>query len=181
MATQLITAHYGTMSVLFQTDGFINATVIAKQFGKKTENYLRTNETKAYIAALEKYLFPAGNSITPKSVNEQNQLVIVKSGAPETGGGTWLHPKLTVHFARWLSPDFAVWCDLQIEKILHSSLMNDSLCEFLKPITEPITVEDFEWRYHVTLQTLNHLKKARLKFISTMTGEEFLAIKYSEN
>ena len=35
MATQLITIQYGTMSVLFQTDGFINATAIAKQFGKK--------------------------------------------------------------------------------------------------------------------------------------------------
>ena len=76
--TQLLTIQYGTMSVLFQTDGFINATVIAKQFGKKTENYLRTDETKAYIAALQKYLFPAENPITLKSVNKVNQLVITR-------------------------------------------------------------------------------------------------------
>jgi hypothetical protein len=58
------------MSVVFQTNAFINATAIAKQFGKKTENYLRTDETKAYIAALEKYLFSAENSVTPKSVTK---------------------------------------------------------------------------------------------------------------
>ncbi|MCK5925242.1 MAG: KilA-N domain-containing protein [Methylococcales bacterium] len=75
MTTQLITVEYGSMPVLFKTDGFINATAIAKQFGKKTENYLRTNETKAYIVALQKYLFPAENPITPKSVNKVNQLV----------------------------------------------------------------------------------------------------------
>ncbi len=40
MTTQIITAKYGSMPVLFQTDAFINATAIAKQFGKKTENYL---------------------------------------------------------------------------------------------------------------------------------------------
>ncbi|OAM32416.1 hypothetical protein A7P96_02000 [Eikenella sp. NML03-A-027] len=35
--------------------------------------------------------------------------------------GTWLHPKLAVHFARWLDPKFAVWCDEQIEQILSGS------------------------------------------------------------
>jgi hypothetical protein len=68
------------MLVLFQTDAFINATAIAKQFGKKPEHYLRTNETKEYISALQKHLFPTENSVTLKMVTEQNQLVIVKQG-----------------------------------------------------------------------------------------------------
>lgn len=29
-------------------------------------------------------------------------------------GGTLLHPKLAVFFARWLDVRFAVWCDLMI-------------------------------------------------------------------
>ena len=118
---QIITLQYNnTFPVSFQTsDAFINATQIAKQFGKKTENYLRTNETKEYVSALQKWLLPAGNSNALKSVVEQNQLVIVKNGAPENGGGTWLHPKLAVNFARWLSADFAVWCDMQIEDLLY--------------------------------------------------------------
>jgi len=26
-------------------------------------------------------------------------------------GGTWLHPKLAVNYARWLDVDFSIWCD----------------------------------------------------------------------
>ena len=33
-------------------------------------------------------------------------MVKVKVGAPETGGGTWLHPKLAVPFSRWLDINF---------------------------------------------------------------------------
>ena len=28
-------------------------------------------------------------------------------------------PKLAIHFARWLSAKFSVWCDTRIEEILH--------------------------------------------------------------
>ena len=50
---------------------------------------------------------------------EENQLVIVKHGG--NNRGTWLHPKLAIHFARWLDPKFAVWCDEQIEQLLSGS------------------------------------------------------------
>lgn len=177
MATQLITAHYGTMSVLFQTDGFINATAIAKQFGKRPEHYLRTNETKAYITALQKYLFPTENSVTLKRVTKQNQLVIVKKGGSPEEQGTWLHPKLTIHFARWLSPDFAVWCDLQIEKILQSSIYCEGLYEFLSPVNEPITLEDFNWRKQALATAYKNLEKAQVSMTITVTvsGKELLA------
>jgi hypothetical protein len=52
MTTQLITAHFGDMPVLFQTDGFINATAIAKQFNKVPKDFLRTEATKDYINAV---------------------------------------------------------------------------------------------------------------------------------
>ena len=172
MATQLITAEYGTMPVLFQTNGFINATAIAKQFNKVPKDYLRTDETKAYIAALQKYLFSAENSVVLKSLTEQNQLVIVKKGGMPEEQGTWLHPKLTIHFARWLSADFAVWCDLQIEKILHSDSTPADFSEFLKPITKPITLEDFNWRHEVITTAFQNLQNA--KVVITFNGSELL-------
>ncbi|SDG85201.1 KilA-N domain-containing protein [Pseudomonas flavescens] len=46
-------------------------------------------------------------------------LVITKSGR---GGGTWLHPKLAVAFARWLDVRFAVWSDLHIDALLRGEL-----------------------------------------------------------
>lgn len=113
--TNLVTLSYNNLPVLFQSDdAYLNATQIAKQFGKKTENYLRTDSTKEYLVALEKHL----NSVTPKSVTEQNQLVRVIQGGLATEQGTWLHPKLSIHFARWLNADFGVWCDMEIEKML---------------------------------------------------------------
>lgn len=47
---------------------------------------------------------------------EQNQLVIIKRGG--NAPGTWIHPKLAVHFAYWLDVEFAVWVGEQIETII---------------------------------------------------------------
>lgn len=107
---------FNGVTVSFNQAGFLNATQIAKHFGKRTENFLRTEQNQEYIAALAEHL-----SITQKSVIQYNQLVIVKGGSSKNGGGTWLHPKLAIHFARWLDPKFAVWCDEQIDNLLSGS------------------------------------------------------------
>ncbi len=161
MSTQLITAEYGTMPVLFQTDGFINATAISKQFNKVPKDYLRTDSTKEYIKAIGQIC-----------LIDENQIVKVKKGSSENGGGTWLHPKLAVPFARWLDARFAVWCDLQIEKILHSDSTSAGFSEFLKPITEPITLEDFKWRHEIITTAFQNLQNA--KVVITFNGSELL-------
>lgn len=50
--------------------------------------------------------------------------------------------------------------------------------EFLKPITDPITIEDFDWRYHVITQALKNLKNATVTL--TFSGAELLAGKCFE-
>jgi hypothetical protein len=164
MAIQLITARYGEMFVQFQENGFINATAIAKQFNKQPRDYLKTEQTKNYI-----------NSIKRIFLIDENQLVIVKKGSAENGRGTWLHPKLAIDFARWLSPDFAVWCDFQIEKILYLKIapINSDLAEiFLKPITKSLTPDDFKWRYQVLATAFQHLENATM--VKTFKGSELL-------
>lgn len=104
---------FDNIPVHFNSDAYLNATNIAKQFNKRVGNYLQTERTQEYIKELGDYL-----SVTVKTVTEQNQLVIVIQGGSPEQQGTWIHPKLAVDFARWLSPKFAVWCDVQIEKIL---------------------------------------------------------------
>ncbi len=47
---------------------------------------------------------------------EESSLLKTKAG--RHNGGTWLHPKLAVPFARWLDVRFAIWCDIQIENLL---------------------------------------------------------------
>ncbi len=97
------------VTFLNSTMPFIYATPIAQQFGKLLGNWLKTDETQAYISALAKALN-----------KEIDEIVLIKKGGKPQEQGTWLHPKLAIFFARWLSPDFAVWCDIQIEDILKS-------------------------------------------------------------
>ena len=43
---------------------------------------------------------------------------VVMTARGKTGGGTWIHPRLVVHAARYLDVSFAVWCDQLIFDIL---------------------------------------------------------------
>jgi hypothetical protein len=132
---QIITLQYQAMPVLFQSDAWINATQIAKQFGKRPADYLKSERTVDYMEALLELCFPEKSTTTKivveqnqqvtesvsdrrKILTEQNQLVRVQNGGNSENIGTWLHPKLAIDFARWLDARFAVWCDMQIEKLL---------------------------------------------------------------
>lgn len=104
----LFEAEYEGFHVSFQqNNGYLNATQAAQKFHKAPKDWLKTDRANAYIYAIGR-----------KLLLKENQLVIVRAGAPETGGGTWLHPKLAIEYARWLNIDFALWCDDQIEAIL---------------------------------------------------------------
>ena len=114
MTTQILNIAFGETPVSFRADGFLNATAIAKHFGKLPKDYLKTEQTQEYIVALAEAM-----TERTKILTVENQLVIIKKGGNNKDEqGTWLHPKLAIHFARWLDPKFAVWCDFQIEKIL---------------------------------------------------------------
>ena len=117
------TFSFSQFSVSFQENGYLNATAIAKQYGKRVGDYLRNERTQEYIEALAENL-----SRTRKITLDKNQLVVVKNGG--IGNGTWLYPKLAVDFARWLNPKFAVWCDEQIE-----ILLNGKISDGIKTVT----------------------------------------------
>lgn len=106
---------FNDIPVSFREDGFLNATAIAAHFGKFPKDYLKNEQTQQYITALAENL-----SVRRKILTKENQIVIVKRGGSEQG--TWLHPKLAIHFARWLDPKFAVWCDEQIEALLNGKV-----------------------------------------------------------
>ena len=101
---------YKNIDVSFDEKNFLDATSIAKHFDKFVKDYLKTAQTQDYINALAQNL-SVGNIILTA-----NDLVVVRQGGAIQG--TWLHPKLAVNFARWLSADFAVWCDLKIDELI---------------------------------------------------------------
>ncbi|MBD1602249.1 KilA-N domain-containing protein [Pseudomonas typographi] len=137
-ASNIIPFHYEGQAVRFNSDGWINATVAAAVFDMEPRDWLRLHETEGYMRALAKHLsiqfepkfterkqskkVSGGKSGFRPELSNCAGLVITKRGSSVNGGGTWLHPKLAVAFARWLNVDFAVWCDLHIDALLRGDL-----------------------------------------------------------
>lgn len=115
---------YQDINIPFTENAYVNITPIAKRFNRKTADYLKLAKTQEYIKALVQKLSVEGNPVT-----EETLIFIVQSGIPQNQG-TWLHPKLVIDFARWLNPEFALWCDEQIENILKAKQ-----AEFKMPTT----------------------------------------------
>lgn len=81
-------------------DGYANATAMCQANGREWKAYHRIDRTQEYIQALA-----ASLDLTPAD------LVITTTTGPNEFRGTWIHPRLAVDLARWISPEFAVWMD----------------------------------------------------------------------
>ena len=86
---------YNGSPVTFQKGDsvMVNATEMAKPFGKRATHWLNNQQTKDFVSALS-----GVRNLTP------SDLVKVTNG---DNGGTWMHEDVTLEFARWLSPSFA--------------------------------------------------------------------------
>lgn len=115
----LVKANYKEMAVTFTEDAWFNATVVAEHYGKRPNDWMALDETKAYLAALQEFqnTILAGNMNCAK---EGDSRIWVKTKRGKNGG-TWMHPDLAVPFARWLDMRFGVWCDQQIKQILNGT------------------------------------------------------------
>lgn len=83
----------------------VNATEMAKPFGKRCNDFLSTKQTNELI-----------NSLSIKTGIPAMGLVTVNQGG--INPGTWMHEDLALIFAQWLSPDFYLWCNDRIKELL---------------------------------------------------------------
>lgn len=86
----------------------VNATEMAKIFGKKVEAFSRNETTQAFINEClksENSRFLGVNSIDDLITSRQKS-------------GTWMHRVLALKFAAWLSPAFELWVYETIEEII---------------------------------------------------------------
>lgn len=99
---------YKDNQVTFKSDDsgrMVNATEMAKPFGREPKDFLRNKQTINFIEALE------------RSANLPNaQILRVGKGGKEQG--TWMHEKLALKFAAWLSPEFELWVFDRIQELL---------------------------------------------------------------
>ncbi|UBM26081.1 KilA-N domain-containing protein [Pseudomonas sp. p1(2021b)] len=111
MSARIVPLDYEGQAVRFNGDGWLHATEIADRFGKRPNDWLSLPSTFEYLEALNR------RTVTGSSGNAWS---MTKRGGKNQG--TWLHPKLAVAFARWLSVDFAVWCDEQVDALLRGDM-----------------------------------------------------------
>ncbi len=91
---------YEQSEITFQTgeNVMINATEMAKPFGKQPAEWLRLPSTISFLGALE----AMGKSHRSENVQSIN------------GVGTWFHEDVAMEFARRLNPGFSIWCNGKI-------------------------------------------------------------------
>lgn len=123
---------YQGNSITFDTgDGImVNATEMARSFGKRVNDWLRLAATREFLKALAECR-GEGEAGIPASAENQHvtdgdveplqahhtDFVIVKKGGSGKQG-TWFHEDVAMEFARWLSPKFAIWTNDRIKELL---------------------------------------------------------------
>jgi sulfatase maturation enzyme AslB (radical SAM superfamily) len=90
----------------------VNATEMAKIFGKRVGDFLANDSVKAFISEMELTL----NGVNSK---QQKEITLVETRGTK---GTWMHRVLALKFAAWLNVKFEVWIYLTIEDILFGKL-----------------------------------------------------------
>ena len=113
---------YNGSNVTFSNENgmWVNATEMAKPFGKKPIDWLRQQSTNEFLETLFKVRNTEGK-VSPTHFENQNYYGFVVT---ERGGAnpcSWFHEDVAIEFARWLAPVFAIWCNDRIKEMLKGS------------------------------------------------------------
>ena len=132
--------NYNGNNITFQIgngDIMVNATEMAKPFGKLSKDYLKNQSTKDFLEALS-----ARRNVLP------TDLVKVINGGSYFG--TWMNEDIALDFAQWLSVDFKLWCNDRIKELFRYGVT-----------ATPQTLEQMLDNPDVLILTLQKLKEER--------------------
>jgi hypothetical protein len=137
----------------------INATEMAKTFGKRPIDFLRLDSTKNLIETICKdknfnMIFGVGSEEISLP-NRKNKIFETKSTGKNNG--TWMHKILALEFAAWLDQDFRLWILITIEDILLGHYKQ-------------------HWDAHIKQESAkDKMEKAKSKLLIEATQEDVLA------
>lgn len=140
MQTKIQVFEYNGHNISFDFgDGnrMINATEMAKAFGKKPNHFLRSKQTQAFI-----------NVLSQVANLQLEKIIKVIHGGNQHG--TWMHEKLALKFAAWLSPEFEVWVYDKIQELLHKG--------YTTILPESIPLKNITFIYFFKAVNLNRVK-----------------------
>jgi hypothetical protein len=127
---EVINFDYNGNAVSFTVNGkiMVNATEMAKPFGKQPIDWLKHQQSKDFLDALSKL----------RKISLAD-LVIVKKGG--SNPGTWMHKDAGIEFTRWLCPEISIWYNDRVKELLEGkSFMH----QFARSMDERMTkVENY--------------------------------------
>ena len=113
---------YEGTPVEFSTDNesfvMVNATEMAKKFGKKSNDWTKTNVAKSFMNAVSK----------SKKIDLADLLIVRYGGEPGTNG-TWMHEDVAFEFARWLNPEFGIWCNDVDKDLIRNKMESNKMSD----------------------------------------------------
>jgi len=111
MTTEIVKFEFNNQEVDFEQNDqtlMVNATQMAKIFGKDVFQFTRIDGTKSFISSCLK---PQNCGLL--GIKSEEDLIISTQKS-----GTWMHRVLALKFAAWLDPDFEVWVYHTIDQLL---------------------------------------------------------------
>lgn len=170
MSSIILHQFQGIAVGLNQKDGYINATKLCIAYNlqtgatKKPDNWLRTQRAKdniSYLAAV--------------SQKRETELIIIRQGGSSDEQGTWIHPKLAIPFATWLSVEF----EYQVSEWIDNWSKNKDLNQFPQSMTGSLQLSPVEsmvrdisvavdviFRYNFLAHAMINKKRNRLVFLT---------------
>jgi len=96
----------------------VNATQMGKAYGetRKPQRFLRNRQTMLFINELKKEFGKNGSNLNRTYVKEP--VVIIGDSARPSLRGTWMHEKLALKYAAWISPKFELWVYNNISELI---------------------------------------------------------------
>lgn len=159
-----------TFALIKSVGVMVNATEMAKPFGKQVNEFMSNERTKAFVNEALK-----SENSSFLNIFSQNDLYY---STPKSG--TYMHRILAIKFAAWLNPAFELWVYATIEHILYGKHVkrDTSLGESYQlsnekkelATKEEKTVDDFN-RY-LEIEDLLKQEKVKRSLLTreTMTG-----------
>jgi hypothetical protein len=123
---------------LFREDGYINATKLCQDGGKRMNDWSRLDSTKRHLKSLSEELnVPI------------DKLVEIKKGGHVTKfkQGTWIHPRLGTVLAQWISPTFGLKVSKWVEQWRKTNTENEG--EYKESISTITPYDDKVYRERV--------------------------------
>lgn len=140
---------YNSQIITQREDGYYDGSMMCKANGKLIADWLRLKSTKAYIQEMATVMgIPITEIVDKKQGNFTGQQQ-----------GTWIHPSLAINLTRWISPQFAVWCDAHIFNLINTgstslkddpiALMRKELCSIRADILNDDRSWDNDEKYYL--------------------------------